>query len=128
MLKCIISDGVSVRIIAGKSLGIESPVRTRTPTYYLDFRLDSGRSKSFVTISCLVTFSSGSQHLQEVSDGWTAFAYILEGKVKIGNEIIDAHNTVLFTHEGDSVEFQNVGSDQVHLVFIAGKPIGRDKF
>ena len=40
--------------------------------------------------------------------------------------MIDAHNTVLFTHEGDSVEFQNVGSDQAHLVFIAGKPIGGD--
>ena len=41
----IISDGVSVKIIAGKSLGVESPVRTRTPTYYLDFRLDSGKQK-----------------------------------------------------------------------------------
>ena len=38
-----ISDGVSVRIIAGKSLGVESPVRTRTPTYYLDFKLDTGK-------------------------------------------------------------------------------------
>ena len=79
-----------------------------------------------MTSSCLVTFSLGSKHIQEVSDGWTTFAYILEGKVKIGNEIRDAHNTVLFTHEGDSVEFQNIDSEQAHLVFIAGKPIGGD--
>ena len=48
----------------------------------------------------------------------------MEGQIKIGNEIIDAHNTVLFTHGGDSVAFENIGSDKAHLVFIAGKPIG----
>ena len=50
----------------------------------------------------------------------------MEGKIKIANEIIEAHNTVLFMHEGDSVAFENIGSDQAHLVFIAGKPIGRE--
>lgn len=33
-------DGVSVKVIAGKSMGIESEVRTIAPTYYLDFTMD----------------------------------------------------------------------------------------
>ncbi|KAJ6680402.1 PIRIN-LIKE PROTEIN [Salix purpurea] len=32
-------DGAEVRIIAGESMGVQSPVYTRTPTMYLDFTL-----------------------------------------------------------------------------------------
>ena len=35
-------DGVRAKVIAGKALGIESPVYTRTPVYYLDFQLQPG--------------------------------------------------------------------------------------
>ena len=42
-------------------------MRTRTPTLYLDFRLKPGCS-----------------HTQEVEEGWTAFIYILEGWVRVG--------------------------------------------
>uniref|UniRef100_A0A1X7T403 SRCR domain-containing protein n=1 Tax=Amphimedon queenslandica TaxID=400682 RepID=A0A1X7T403_AMPQE len=35
-------DGVHVTVIAGDSLGASSPVRTLTPTVYLDFKMDKG--------------------------------------------------------------------------------------
>ena len=34
------NNGVHVKIIAGESMGVKSPVYTRTPTLYLDFKLD----------------------------------------------------------------------------------------
>jgi len=94
-------------VIAGQSMGVTSQVRTRTPTTYLDFK-----------------FQSGAIMRQDVEAGWTTFVYILEGKFKIDDQIIEAHNTVLFTHEGDYVEMENVGNDNGHLVLIAGRPIG----
>jgi redox-sensitive bicupin YhaK (pirin superfamily) len=54
-------------VIAGESMGVKSPVRTRTPTYYLDFEM-----------------SPGSSFEQDVPEAWTTFVYTLEGKVKFG--------------------------------------------
>ncbi|CAD5326243.1 unnamed protein product [Arabidopsis thaliana] len=55
-------NGVEVKVIAGDSMGIKSPVYTRTPTMFLDF-----------------TLKPGSQTHQTVPESWTAFAYIIEG-------------------------------------------------
>ena len=48
-------------------MAIKSPVRTRTPTYYLDFEVQSG-----------------SEFEQNVPPGWTSFIYTLEGELKLG--------------------------------------------
>lgn len=32
-------DGVAVKVIAGTSMGVSSPVKTRSPTMYLDFKI-----------------------------------------------------------------------------------------
>lgn len=39
-------DGVTVAVISGEALGIKSKVYTRTPTLYLDFKLDQGAKHS----------------------------------------------------------------------------------
>ena len=44
-------------------MGVASPVRTRTPTYYLDFELRPGAS-----------------HSQPIPTGWNTFAYTLDGE------------------------------------------------
>ena len=99
-------DGARVKVIAGHSLGVSSEVRTRTPTYYLDISLDPG-----------------SRHSQEVPDSWTTFVYILSGTLRFGDKVVEAHNTVLFTHEGEGVELENSGSEPAHCVLIACRPI-----
>ena len=53
-------------------------VRTRTPSYYLDF-----------------TFQPGSQYQQAVPEGWTAFCYILAGSFLYSGRRVEAHHTVL---------------------------------
>ncbi len=65
--KLILITLILVLVIAGESMGIKSPVRTRTPTFYLDFEL-----------------SPGSSHVQAIPSGWTTFAYTLEGITKFG--------------------------------------------
>ena len=45
----------------------QSPVYTRTPTMYLDFRMDPGAKLN-----------------QPIPQGWTAFVYILSGKAYFG--------------------------------------------
>ena len=63
------TNGVHVKVIAGESMGIKSPVRTLTPTYYLDFTLKPGTS-----------------YCQAVPQGWTTFLYTLEGEIKLGSD------------------------------------------
>ena len=53
-------------------------VRTRTPSYYLDF-----------------TFQPGSQYQQAIPEGWTAFCYILNGSFMYSGKRVEAHHTVL---------------------------------
>ena len=102
------TDGVTVKIIAGESMGIKSAVRTRTPTSYLDFR-----------------FLPKTKVLQEVPEGWTCFAYILDGEFKFGGlKTVGAHSTVLFEKDASGVEMENIGDGEGHLVLIAGRPIG----
>jgi redox-sensitive bicupin YhaK (pirin superfamily) len=104
------NNGVHVKIIAGESMGIRSPVLTRTPTMYLDFRLDPNSSFT-----------------QSIPQGWNAFIFILEGVGRFGPEgkrvEAKAHHTVLLG-QGNSVSFSNSGSSQLRFVLIAGQPIG----
>lgn len=103
-------DGVTVKVIAGEAFGIKSKVYTRTPTMYLDFKL-----------------TPGSKLEQPIPVGWRSFLYILSGKAKFGptgnQKEIEAHHTVTFNDDGDSISVDNSGSTECHLVMIAGEPI-----
>lgn len=105
-------NGVKVKVIAGESMGVSSPVRTRTPTYYLDFELEPGTS-----------------HSQRIPKGWTTFAYTLDGKTVFeggsNDNPVENRCTVVFDQShGDAVLFSNKSSQKSRLVLIAGKPIG----
>lgn len=93
-------------------MDVASPVRTRTPTYYLDFELEPGAS-----------------HSQLIPEGWTTFAYTLDGETTFeggpnANPIAN-HCTVVFDQShGEAVAFSNRSSQKSRFVLIAGKPIG----
>jgi len=59
-------DGVKVRIIAGESLGLASTTYTRTPSMYLHFTLQPGKS------------------VEQAVPYETAFIYVLNGEVVVG--------------------------------------------
>ncbi|XP_034731136.1 pirin [Etheostoma cragini] len=101
--------GVTVAVISGEALGVKSKVYTRTPTLYLDFRLQTG-----------------ALHVQPVPSGWTTFIYTLSGSIHVGpveeQQKVEPHHTVVFG-DGDCVNIKNEGSEVAHFVLIAGKPI-----
>jgi redox-sensitive bicupin YhaK (pirin superfamily) len=104
-------NGVHVKVIAGTSMNITSPVYTRTPMMYLDFKVDRGGSYS-----------------QEIPRHWNGFIYILEGSGTFGptNNPTKAskRQTVLLTKEDeDFITFRNDDLEQLHFVLIAGQPL-----
>ncbi|XP_033057309.1 pirin [Trachypithecus francoisi] len=87
----------------------ESKVYTRTPTLYLDFKLDPG-----------------AKHSQPIPKGWTSFIYTISGDVYIGpddaQKKIEPHHTAVLG-EGDSVQVENKDPKRNHFVLIAGEPL-----
>jgi redox-sensitive bicupin YhaK (pirin superfamily) len=99
-------DGVWVKVIAGTSLGVSSPVRTRSPTMYLEFKIQPGK-----------------EFIQDVPDGWNAFAYTISGKALFGNNEVEgpAHHTILFSDKNGGVKIKTT-TEEAHFVVIAGEP------
>ncbi|XP_053312934.1 pirin [Spea bombifrons] len=102
-------DGVTVAVISGESMGVKSKVYTRTPTLYLDFKMEKG-----------------SKFTQPVPKGWTAFIYTLSGFIYVGppdgQQKIEAHHTAVLD-DGDQAHFENKDSELSHFVLVAGEPI-----
>ncbi|KAK4744079.1 hypothetical protein SAY87_010391 [Trapa incisa] len=102
-------DGVKVRVIAGESLGIKSPVYTRTPTMYLDFTLQPD------------------SHLQQsIPNHWNAFVYVLEGKGVFGaarSPPVAAHHLLLLGPGGDGLEAWNRSPKPLRFVLVGGEPL-----
>uniref|UniRef100_G1MFC9 Pirin n=1 Tax=Ailuropoda melanoleuca TaxID=9646 RepID=G1MFC9_AILME len=102
-------DGVTVAVISGEALGIKSKIYTRTPTLYLDFKLDHG-----------------AKHSQPLPKGWTSFIYTISGNVYIGpddaQQKIEPHHTAVLG-EGDHVQVENKDPERSHFVLIAGEPL-----
>jgi redox-sensitive bicupin YhaK (pirin superfamily) len=102
-------NGVHVKVIAGTSMNITSPVFTRTPTMYLDFTLEPNASFS-----------------QPVQKHWNALIYVLNGSGIFGSNQLKANQrqTVIFKKDqGDSIEFKNSGNEQLRVLLIAGQPL-----
>ncbi|KAF5184641.1 Pirin-like protein [Thalictrum thalictroides] len=101
-------DGVEVRIIAGESMGVCSPVYTRTPTMFLDFTLKPGA------------------HLQQsIPESWNSFVYIIEGEGIFGtlnSSPASAHH-VLVLSLGDGLNVWNKSVAPLRFVLIGGQPL-----
>ena len=64
-------DGVEVKVLAGESMGVHSPVYTRTPTMYLDF-----------------TLKQSAQYHKCISDPSNAIVYTIDGDGVFGISIL----------------------------------------
>jgi hypothetical protein len=108
-------DGVKATVIAGEAFGVSSPVMTRTPTAYLDFKLEAGSVLE-----------------QPLPKGWNGFVYTIAGSGKFGPEgsvtEAEAHHTLVMSAEGEEDGLRvEAGSDGLHMVLIAGKPNGSEE-
>ena len=103
------ADGkVTVRVIAGKSLGAEAVIETRTPIVYLDADL-----------------APGATFVQSVPKEFNAFAYVVEGKGVFGSEKRAArrHDLVRFRNDGDEISLEADASTKLRALLIAGAPL-----
>ncbi|KAI9297367.1 hypothetical protein K502DRAFT_323344 [Neoconidiobolus thromboides FSU 785] len=105
-------EGIELKVIAGESYGITSPIRTKNPVYYIDFKMEPNKS-AYQILPAEFT---------------TAFIYTLKGRVEFpeSGKIIKAHTTVVFDKEGGEKESKIIMKSQdepVHFVLIAGKPL-----
>lgn len=108
-------DGpVRIKVISGKSHGVESPVRPLGGCWYFH-----------------ATFSSKGQFFQEIPAGWTSFAYILKGSLAIGS-VTDAHaafHTLVLSAENDQIGVSVTAlEDGTELVLVAGEPLDQTVF
>lgn len=101
-------DSVEVTVIAGESMGVQSPVCTRTPTMYLDF-----------------TLKPGTQYHQTIPESWNAFVYILEGEGSFGipNSKPASAHYLLVLGPGEGLSVWNKSSGPLRFVLIGGQPI-----
>jgi len=110
-------DGnVTVKVIAGESLGAKAVIDTITPIMYLHFKLEPG-----------------SRIVQPVSEDYSVFAYVIKGKGifeqrsndKV-NRIIDKGNMVIFDKDGKQVYVRSVedSKDPLELLLIGGIALG----
>ena len=98
-------EGVEVTIIAGECLGVRSETVTRTPTYYLDIRMQAG-----------------SELQQNIPDRWNSYLYVLSGRIRVGDKEIRANQAAVFAVNGDTINFN--ASETSRFAFLAGRPIG----
>ncbi|KAK4510079.1 NADH-cytochrome b5 reductase [Mucor velutinosus] len=101
-------EGVTIKVIAGESYGVKSPVMTRTPTMFIDVKLKKGKKIE-----------------QVIPKNYAGFIYTIAGSALYGGSkhSSEAHHTlVLSANEGDYIPVEST-SDDCHFVVIAGEPI-----
>ena len=95
------SGNVSVKVIAGESLGAKAVINTITPIMYLHFKLEPG-----------------ARITQPVPEEYNAFAYVIKGKALFeqsnnSNKIIERENLVIFDKDGKEVYIQAAKESKV---------------
>src|SRR5262245_12491793 len=102
-------DGlVTVKVIAGESLGARAVIETRTPIIYLHFTIQPGGSV-----------------VQHVPAEYNGFAYVVSGTGLFGaeNETASSGQMVMFEQDGESVNIQNTSAELLEVLLIAGVPL-----
>jgi redox-sensitive bicupin YhaK (pirin superfamily) len=95
------SDGAEMRIIAGEAYGKRSPVRTYSPLFYVDVRLEAGASLALPN-------AYADQAL-----------YVIEGAIETDGTTVGSHNMVVFNKKAKSAIKATSAS---HVVLLGGEP------
>ncbi|KAF9582208.1 hypothetical protein BGW38_000506 [Lunasporangiospora selenospora] len=101
-------EGIMVKVIAGKSHGVESKIYTRTPTMYLDYKMDKNKTVE-----------------QCIPSSYTGFIYMLKGTIFVGDDEFEgkAHHTLTFSEDGKDTIKITTKDEDAHFVVIAGEPL-----
>jgi redox-sensitive bicupin YhaK (pirin superfamily) len=101
-------DGaVSVKVIAGESLGTKGVIETRIPILYLH-----------------ATLQPGAVLTQTVPRSENAFAFVIEGEGDFAGSRASQYQLSIFDRSADSLRIVNTGKRPLSFLLIAGEPIG----
>lgn len=103
------NDKVEVKVISGKSYGIESVQELAyTPLDYYWF-----------------TVQPGGEFIQEINPDYNACLYVLKGNIKLitptGSQEIEQYTNVFFERDGEKIKGEVLGNQPADFVVIAGK-------
>jgi redox-sensitive bicupin YhaK (pirin superfamily) len=99
--------GVTVKVIAGKALGVSGVIETRIPILYVH-----------------ATLAPGAVYTQEIPKSENALAFVIEGEAQVGDTKAAQAQVALFDRSADAVEIRNPGKGPLSLLLLAGEPIG----
>ncbi|GJJ12161.1 hypothetical protein Clacol_006402 [Clathrus columnatus] len=103
---------IEIKVISGKSYGVESPVRPQGGCWYFH-----------------IIFKRKVSVFQEIPAGWTTFAYTLKGNVMVGGSSSTLqkeepfHTLVLSSEPDQTGVLLEATEDMTELVLIAGQPL-----
>ncbi len=105
------NGNVTVKVIAGESLGAKAVIDTITPIMYLHFKLEPG---------CRI--------IQSVPEKYNIFAYVIKGKGAFeqnNNKIVEKGNLIIFEKDGKAVYIKAIDDSQtpLELLLIGGIPL-----
>lgn len=106
-------DGVEITVISGESHGTKGFVRPVGGCWFMDFKLQKESASVF----------------QPLPEGWTAFAYIINGELQVGEEAtsVEQYNTVVLSNEegqnGVLLTRPEGTTEETRFVLIAGEPL-----
>ncbi|EGN93236.1 hypothetical protein SERLA73DRAFT_189736 [Serpula lacrymans var. lacrymans S7.3] len=107
--------GISVKVISGKSHGVESPVRPLGGCWFFH----------------VIMKNKGSTIFQDIPTGWTSFIYILKGSLGIGKDGLsnDAfHTLVLSSNSDEAGVIVKSTQDATEFILVAGEPLDQTVF
>jgi redox-sensitive bicupin YhaK (pirin superfamily) len=99
---------VTVKVVAGESLGTNGVIETRIPILYLH-----------------LTLEPGSRFEQAIPKTRNAFAYVIEGTGDFHGTQAREDQVVLFDRGGEGVRIANAGASRLSILLLAGEPIGQ---
>ena len=105
------NGNVTVKVIAGESLGAKAVIDTITPIIYLHFKLEPG-----------------SRIIQPVPKNYNVFAYVIKGKGAFeqnNNKMVEKGNLIIFEKDGKAAYIQAIDDSQMplELLLIGGIPL-----
>ena len=104
-------DNITVKVIAGESLGAKAIINTITPIMYLHFKLEPGF-----------------RIIQPIPKEYNVFAYVIQGKGVFDpsdSNKVERGNLVIFDTDGNEVYIQAVEDSKIpfEVLLIGGVPI-----
>ena len=101
-------ETVTVKVVAGESLGTKGVIETRIPILYLH-----------------LTLEQGAWFEQAIPKTRNAFAYVIEGTGNFNGIEVREDQVALFDRGGEGVRIGNSGASRLGILLIAGEPIGQ---